>query len=107
MLPTLSFLADTSLSITLTNGIDRDGAPIPTSEFAVLSRLNKANSRVNTKDGQKFTLTAKAFIFERFDMFPDNIQGACTDGITTYQIIKGNKSKNPDGSINHIVLELV
>ena len=101
------FLAKTSAKIQIVNGTDENGAPNITSEFDVKCRSERSNAVTFTNEGREVPLKAKVFIFEKFESFPDEITGFCTIGTVTYDIANACKQLNPDGSINHIVLELI
>lgn len=104
---TLSFLATESIVLDVTNGTNEDGAKEVVSTIVVKARVEQGNSVVYTKEGEKITLSMKLFIFEQFEAFPDDLSGFCTVYGNKYDIFKGSKKRNPDGSINHIVVELM
>lgn len=106
-LPVPKFLAKTPSHIEITNGTDENGAANVTSEFDVNCRHESSNAVIFTKEGREVPLKAKAFIFEEFENFPDDITGFCTIGTIRYDIANGSRKLNPDGSVNHIELELI
>lgn len=106
-LPTPKFLAKTIANIQITDGTDENGASNIVSTFNVKCRSEQGNAVIFTNEGREVPLQAKVFIFERFESFPDDITGFCTIGSIKYDIAHGSKKLNPDGSINHIELELV
>lgn len=106
-LPVPKFLARTSASIQIVSGTDENGAPNVVSEFNVNCRSEQSNAVAFTKEGRDVPLKSKVFIFEKFESFPDEIAGFCTINSVRHDIVNGSKKLNPDGSINHIVLELI
>lgn len=108
MLAVPKFLATESAAIEIAGGTDENGALKIVSTFDVKCRHQQSNSVVYTKEGTKVTLKGKAFIFEQFELFPDNdASGFCTIGGIKYDMVHSSKKRNPDGSVNHIVLELI
>lgn len=101
------FLAKTSAKIQIVDGTDENGAPHIVSEFDVKCRSERSNAVRFTNEGREVPLKAKAFIFEKFESFPDEITGFCTIGTVKHDIVNACRQLNPDGSINHIRLELV
>lgn len=106
-LPTLKSLATGSAFIQIADGTDENGALNIISEFEVPCRNEQSNSVVYTKEGMKITLRAKLIIFERFEDIPDDAHGFCTVNGVKYDIFNTSKKRNPDNSVNHIVLELI
>lgn len=109
MLTSLDFLATDKMDIVFFGEINEDG------ENEVIGHLDNVSCRVQnhngtaySKDGKEVKLSLKVFIFESLESFPDDkISGQCTIGKVVYDIYCGSIYKNPDGTINHIVLELM
>ena len=101
------YLALANAHVQISNGTDENGALKVENEFDVGCRLQQSNSVTYTKEGTKVTLKAKLFVFEKFDNFPDDTSGFCTVDGVKYDIVNSSKKRNPDNSVNHIVLELV
>lgn len=101
------FLATQTAIVQIADGTDENGELKITNEFEVPSRLEQSNAVIYTKEGTKVTLKAKLFIFEQFDKVPDNASGFCSVNSIKYDIAHASKKRNPDGSVHHIVLELV
>ena len=107
-LPVPKFLATTDAKIQIASGTDENGVLIITDEINNMKvRLEKGNSSTYTKEGNKIRLQAKIFIFEKFDKFPEEVIGQCTIDNCKYDIVNAKRLFNPDGSIHHIVLELI
>ena len=106
-LPVPKFLATASADVQIADGTDENGALNIVKKVHVKARLEQSNAVVYTKEGTKVTLRAKLFIFENLDEIPDNALGFCTVEGIKYDIVKTSKKRNPDNSVNHIVLELV
>lgn len=106
-LPVPKFLATEGAKIQIADGTDENGVLKVVNEFDVKCRFEQGNFVAYTKEGEKLTLKGKTFIFEKLDAFPDDTEGYCTIDEITYDIVHASKKRNPDGSINHIVLELI
>ena len=106
-LPVPKFLATASADVQIADGTDENGALNIVKKVDVKARLEQSNAVVYTKEGTKVTLRAKLFIFENLDEISDNALGFCTVEGIKYDIVKTSKKRNPDNSVNHIVLELV
>ena len=106
-LPVPKFLATTESIIQFSDGTDENGDLKIIEEVNVKCRFEKSNSVAYTKEGVKVALQAKVYIFEKFDKFPDEVSGLCTAQNCTYDICTAKRLFNPDGSIHHIVLELI
>lgn len=106
-LPTPKFLAKEDAKVQISEEIDENGALKVTKEFDVKSRLEQSNDVIYTKEGTKVSLRAKLFVFEKFDEFPDDAKGFCVVSNEKYDIAHTSKKRNPDSSVNHIVLELM
>lgn len=101
------FLANKNIAIEIANGTDENGSLNIVKEVNALCRFEQNSSVTYTKEGEKITLKGKAFIFEKFDEFDDEVSGFCTVNGIKYDIANSSKKYNPDGSVNHIVLELI
>lgn len=106
-LPQLSSLAQTDAHIKLGNSFDENGELAIDKEVDVKARKESSNSVIYTKEGAKVTLKAKLFIFEKLDEFPDDSKGFCVVGESNYDIANVSKKYNPDGTVHHVVLELI
>ena len=101
------FLANKDAIIKIADGTDENGALNIVNEIEVKCRFEHSNSVTYTKEGAKITLKGKVFVFDKFELFPNDVSGYCTVCETKYDIVHSSKKFNPDGSINHIVLELI
>lgn len=106
-LPTPKFLASKEISVQIGQGTDENGALKIDDKFDVKGRVEQNNSVIHTKDGTKVSLKAKAYIFSQLDKFPNDTSGTCTIDDVTYEIVNTSKKLCPDGSVHHIVLELI
>lgn len=106
-LPTLKGLATSHANVEISNGTDENGSVTVEKEIPCDCRVEQRNDVVALKDGRQVTVLMKVFIFDKLDEFPDNILGFCTLFNYRYDIAKGSIKRNPDGSVNHIVLELM
>lgn len=107
-LPVPKFLAVHEANIQLASGTDENGSLNIVSDFTVRCRFQEGNTVAYTNEGDKIHLKGKAFILEGFCNFTeDSTQGFCIVNGIKYDIKHISKKYNPDGSINHIVLELM
>lgn len=105
-LPVPKFLATKQAHIKFFDGTDENGAEEIQSEVDVSCRLQSYDGTTYTKDGQKVSLKAKVFVFEKLESFPEEVTGKCTVDCSDYNIATASRKLNPDGTVNHIVLEL-
>ena len=106
-LPTLKHLATKSAIVQIADGTDENGSPKVVKEISCDCRVEQENKTIYLKDGRQVTLMMKLFIFEKLDDFPNEISGFCTIFNYKYDIAIAKTFYNPDGSKNHIVLELI
>lgn len=108
-LPSLNYLATASAIVQIADGTDENGAPKIVKEIQCDCRVEQENKTVYLKDGRQVTLMMKLFIFDKLDEFPtlEKISGFCTIFNYKYDIAIVKILLNPDGSRNHIVLELM
>lgn len=102
-----SFLATKNAEVSFSNGTDENGQLVYTNTIDIHCRNESCDETVYLPDGKKMNVTEKLFIFEKLELFPEKIEGTCNLEGHMYNILKGSKKRNPDGTINHIVLELV
>lgn len=86
---------------------DENGESITLSQIEVMCRYQQSDETSYLPNGKKVKLVAKAFVFDKLDEFPEKIIGKVTVGTDSHEIFKGERFKNPDGSANHIVLEMI
>ena len=102
------FLANKTISLVFNSeDTDENGEEKIIGEISTKCRMQKDDGTAYLADGKKADLRAKVFVFDELDKFPDEIFGECTIDGTKYQIAKASKMANPDGTINHVVLELM
>lgn len=106
-LPVPKFLATTDSNIQIADGTNENGELNIVEQINVKCRFEKGNGSIYTKEGIKVPLQAKVYIFEKLDKFPEVICGKCTSSNCTYDIANAKRLINPDGSVHHIVLELI
>lgn len=107
-LPTPKFLANQLIQIEFHDDkTDVNGNNVVLSSLEVMCRYQESNETSYLKDGKKVRLVGKAFVFDKLDEFPEKIIGKATIGTDSHEVFKGERFKNPDGSVNHIVLEMV
>ena len=102
-----SFLAKQQVEISFNKGADENGEETYTEPFIISCRNESCNEVAFLPDGKKVKVTEKLFIFEKLNLFPESIEGICVINGHKHVILKGKKLKNPDGTVNHIVLELM
>lgn len=101
------FLATENVIIEIADGTDENGALNIVSVVETKARVESTNSIVYTKEGVKTTLKQKLFIFDRFDKIPDCASGFCTVNNIKYDVAFTAKYKNPDGTMNHVLMGLM
>lgn len=107
-LPTPKFLAKQLIVIEFYDSkTDENGESITLSQIEVMCRYQESDETSYLSNGKKVKLVAKAFVFDKLDEFPEKIIGKVTVGTDSHEIFKGERFKNPDGSANHIVLEMI
>lgn len=98
----------TPCSITLSAGLDDDGAPEVTGQWEGLVNFSEKAKRVQDQDGQWIRLAG--VIHVKGDILP-GIQfqegTARVEGYPERKIIGYYRPRNPDGSVNHTRLELI
>lgn len=99
-------LAKTPISLKITDGLDENGSPKVVQEVEAKARVESTSTVVYTKDGQKVTLSKKAFIFDNLETFQNPIEGICLVEGKEHKVVTSAFLTNPDGSLNHIKLGL-
>ena len=98
----------TKCTITLHDGLGRDGAPSIAGEWTGLVNFSEKARRVQNDDGQWIQLAG--VIHVKGDILPgiQFVDGvAKVEGYPERQIIGYTRPRNPDGTVNHTRLELV
>lgn len=106
-LPTLKHLAKKSAIVQIADGTDENGSLKIVKEIPCNCRVEQQNKTIYLKDGRQATLMMKLFIFEKLDEFQEDASGYCTIFNYKYDIAAIKTCLNPDGSKNHVVLELI
>jgi hypothetical protein len=102
------FLVNQPIELVIINGIDANGNDNEVAHLNLLCRMEGANKTIYTSQGQKCTISKRAYIFQvsPFEPYGDKIFGYC--------LINGNRQecpqisilRNTDGSINHIEVDI-
>lgn len=106
-LKSLSFLATEDIIVEITEGTDENGSKNVVDSFQTKARVEQSNTAPIIRNGEKVSASIKLFIFDMFEKFQNETTGYCTVYGEKYDIIKCSKKRNPDGSVNHVVLELI
>lgn len=102
-----SFLAKQDVTIKITDGTDMNGVENVTNEINVEARVQTTNTFTYTVKGQKVALQAKVFLFNKLEIFNCNVTGKCIINVNEFAINRIRILYNPDGTKNHVVLELI
>lgn len=100
-------LAKTSIEVKILDGFDENGSPKVGKVVQAKARAESSNDVVYTTEGQKVTLSQKAFVFEGFDDFYVGMSGKVTIDKVEHDIVQVKCFRNPNGSVNHYVLGLI
>jgi len=101
-------LTKTSVKIDLTSSnTDKNGSNVAHNSFNTDVRFEDSNFVTYTTEGKKVTAKQKVFTFNHLNDFPEKVTGFVTSGTTRYEIVGCTKLRNPDSTLNHIVLELI
>ena len=107
-LPFPRFLAKTNITVTLTGGLDEDGAPAETTVYAGKCIYNEKSRQVLNAERQLVLLSAKAVI--EGDIAPGvDIQGyvRVAGQETKRRIFQALRPRNPGGSVFSTELDLM
>lgn len=97
----------TDTHITLFSGTDENGENIPYVEFDTKCRVELNTSISYNKEGKQIRSKGKAFVFDHCKMFSKSDNGSVTVNDLSYEILNHKFRCNPDGTINHVELELM
>lgn len=108
-LPYLRQWDNTNVIVTVTSGINDNGAPNVVVTYTGLCNLREKTKTVRKSDGQYVTLngslTIGTDIAPGVEVLAGHVQ--VNNGTKTWKIDNGVRVRNPDGSINHTKLELI
>jgi hypothetical protein len=107
-LPFLDKLLQTDCTITLNlEGVGRNGEPLEGVTWTGKCIFSEKADRIYDTDGKKVLLLGKVIV--KGDIAPDlkNVSsGNITINGATYEIHRGYRPRNPDGTIHHTMFEL-
>lgn len=99
----------TPISVTITDGIDEDGAPKVVSAWS--GKCNYSEKQKQVLDAERRLITLEATALLNGDIFPgqEKLEGsvAINSSAIVWQIYRGSRARNPDGSVNFTQLELM
>lgn len=106
-LPYLKLFDNTPILVTLTDGIDENGAPNIATTFEGLCSFDEKAKTIRNSDGQLIRLEGRVSIGK--DIAPELkiIEGSAVINGREYKIYKSSRPRNPDGSVHHTLLELI
>lgn len=107
MLLVPKFLAKTPIIIKVSDGLDENGDMKILTEVSTKAKVEDTNTVVYTPDGGKSVLKKKAFVFDQISGLPAGLSGKCIVDNASYEIFSARLLRNPDGTRNHFVLELM
>jgi hypothetical protein len=96
--------------VEITDGIDDNGAPKVVTTYTGLCNFSEKSKTIRDKDGQWVQLNASLMIGK--DIAPEvpvlvgHVYLPDSNG-RQWKIWKGSRVRNPDGTVNHTVLELM
>ena len=106
-LPYLEFWDVTPVTVTITNGIDENGAPAVVATYVGNCNYSEKSNYALSSDGQRTKLSGTLTI--GCDIAPSVgiVEGTVTINGVTNKIFGGSRPRNPDGTVNHTTLELI
>lgn len=106
-LPYPVFLDRVLATITITNGLDSNGVPAVVKTVTTKVTFNEQPKTRYDKDGKMTSLQGKILMLG--DVAPEvgTIEGYVDIKGVLYQINRGIRCRNPDGTIHHTELELM
>lgn len=97
----------TPVSITLTEGIDKNGDKKVVGSFSGKCNLNESTKTMRMADGQLIQLTASIVIGGDIAPTLSTVQGTVTINGKTWNIFTADRPRNPDGTVHHTRLGLI
>ncbi len=102
-------VCNTSVKVFQTDGLNRDGSPKQTTVFEGKCFHDEKSSQKLNAEKQLITLSGKLYF--NGDIAPDSdiISGSAeiNGGTIIRKILSSYKGKNPDGTVNYTMLELI
>ena len=97
------------ITVTITDGIGEDGAPKVVNTWS--GNCNYSDKQKRVLDAERRLITLEAIALFNGDVFSgkEKLEGEVVigDGTITWQIYRGSRARNPDGSVNYTQLELM
>ena len=106
-LPYPAFLDVTDITVNLTDGIDGNGEPNIVDTFEGKCRLFEKAKTVRDPDGKLIQLEGRVTIGCDISPSVNVLEGNVIIAEREMKIYKGKRPRNPDGTVNHTVLELI
>lgn len=95
--------------VNITDGIDEDGAPKVVNTWS--GKCNYSEKQKQVLDAERRLIMLEATTLFNGDIFPgqEKLEGSVVinNGTITWQIYRGSRARNPDGSVNFTQLELM
>lgn len=106
-LPYFSAWDVTPVAVSLTQGIDDNGAPLVVATYTGNCNFSEKAKTIRSADGQNVRLNGSLTI--RGDIAPalGVLEGRVEINGADWNIYNGTRFRNPDGTVNHTKLELV
>lgn len=99
----------TPITVNITDGIGEDGAPKVVSSWS--GKCNYSEKQKQVLDAERRLITLEATALFNGDIFPgqEKLEGSVVigDGTIVWQVYRGSRARNPDGSVNFTQLELM
>jgi len=106
-LPYPHFLDVTPIVVNITEGIDGNGVPAVVLTYSGNCRYYEKAKTIRDADGKLIQLEGKVTIGCDIAPTVTLLKGHVTINGREMKIYKGKRPRNPDGSVNHTVLELI
>ena len=100
-------LATMPMTLKIYDGLDENGGKNYTKEINVKAAVFNDFSTVYTSEGERKTLAAKAYIFEKLDEFEENMSAICLIKEEEYLVISSSMRLDISGNRNHFELGLM
>lgn len=106
-LPYPYYLEKTPITVTITEGLNGNGAPNTVATYNGKCRLEERAKTIRDADGKLIQLEGKAYI--GCDIAPNAqlIEGHVSVLGKEFKIYKAKRLRNPDGTVHHTALELI
>lgn len=102
-------ICNTPITVTITDGIDEDSEPKVVGTWS--GKCNYSEKQKQILDAERRLITLEATALFNGDIFPgrEKLEGEAVlgGGSIVWQIYRGSRARNPDGSVNFTQLELM